>query len=144
MLTSDARGAMRRNDGQSAGRIIGSTPSDMPKRNVCVDSGSILFVEPSFISTAFGFGDVTSNVPLLAVTRLYGKLFITVGLLAVVATLLIAVNMLVTGVVAYGMTKNVTFLYADLARGVVLLALLYAYHYRYYRPSRERLRMLPG
>lgn len=109
--------------------------------------GSILFVNPSFISTAFGFGDVTSNIPLLVVTRLYGKLFITVALLSsltvymvqremrlgVVSTLLIAINMLVTGVVAYGMTKNVTFLYADLARGAALLALLYAYHYRYYR-----------
>jgi hypothetical protein len=116
--------------------------------------GSILFVDPSFISTAFGFGDVTSNVPLLVVTKLYGKLFITVGFLssltvymvlrerglAVVSTLLIAVNMLVTGVVAYGMTKNVAFLYADLLRGAGLLALLYAYYYLYRRPK-EHLRV---
>src|SRR5690349_8399190 len=41
--------------------------------------GSILFVHPSFISAPFEFGDVASNIPLLVVTRLYGKLFITVG-----------------------------------------------------------------
>src|SRR5258707_61147 len=115
--------------------------------------GSILLENPSFISTPFRFGDVASNVPLLVVTKLYGKLFITVGLLssltvymlqremrlAVVSTSLIAVNMLVTGVLAYDMTKNVTFLYADLARGAGLLAMLCAYHYLYYgRRSKDQ------
>jgi hypothetical protein len=53
---------------------------------------------------------------------------------------LIGVNMVVTGFVAYDMTKDAKFLYADVARGAALLVLLCAYHHRYYRLSREHLR----
>lgn len=108
--------------------------------------GIALLSNPAFIGTSFGLGDVSANAPLLSVTMLYGKLFITVGLLssltiymlqkelplAVVATLIMAINMLVTGVLAYSLSSNPAYLYADLARGTVLLGLLLGY-WRYVR-----------
>jgi hypothetical protein len=106
-----------------------------------VGYGCLLLFNPAKISISLGTGDVSSNHVLMSVTRLYGKLFITVGImsglvadliqnevpLAVVYTLLIAVNMLVTGVFAYVMTKRVVYLYADLARGGAILFFLYLY-----------------
>ncbi|MGH7436448.1 MAG: hypothetical protein ACRENE_12315, partial [Polyangiaceae bacterium] len=50
---------------------------------------------------------------------------------AIAYTLIIAVNMLITGVMAYGMTKRVVYLYADFARGGVILSLLYLYVVHY-------------
>jgi len=107
--------------------------------------GCILFANPSFIGNALQLGDVSSNVALLSVTQLYGKLFITLGLMsgliaylihkemsvAVVFVLLISVNMLFTGVIAFNMTKNPAYLYADLGRGVAILLLLCMYRFLY-------------
>jgi len=112
--------------------------------------GSTLLTNPAFIGTSFGLSDVSANAPLLSVTMLYGKLFITVGLLssltiymlqkemplAVVSTLIMAINMLVTGVLGYSMSGKPAYLYADLGRGVVLLALLFGYS-RYVRLKRS-------
>jgi hypothetical protein len=103
--------------------------------------GFLLLSSPAKISISLGTGDVSSNHDLMSVTRLYGKLFITLGLmsglvadliqnespLAIVYTLLIGVNMLITGVMAYAMTKRAVYLYADLARGAVILSCLYLY-----------------
>jgi hypothetical protein len=113
--------------------------------------GCILLVNPSYIGISLGLTDVGSNLALLSVTKLYGKMFITVGLMsglvtyliqkempvAVAYTLLMAVNMLVTGGMAYHITKNVVYLYADLARGAVILILLYLYYF-HYRSNRRR------
>ena len=110
-----------------------------------VGYGCLLLFNPAKISISLGAADVSSNHPLMAVTRLYGKLFITLGLMsglvaeliqnelpvAIVYTLLIGVNMLITGVMAYAMTKRVVYLYADLARGGVILSSLYLYVFHY-------------
>ena len=107
--------------------------------------GCILFANPSFVGNALQLGDVSSNVALLSVTQLYGKLFITLGLMsglitylihkelpiAVAFVLLISVNMLFTGIVAFNMTKNPAYLYADIVRGGVILLLLYMYRFVY-------------
>ena len=107
--------------------------------------GFLLLLRPAKISISLGGGDVSSNHLLMSVTRLYGKLFITVGILsglvveliwnelpiAIVYTLVIGVNMLVTGVMAYAMTKRAVYLYADLARGGVILSFLYLYAFHY-------------
>lgn len=88
---------------------------------------------------------MSSNVALLSVTQLYGKLFITLGLMsglitylihkelsvAIVFVLLLSVNMLFTGVTAFNMTKNPAYLYADLGRGGVILLLLCMYRFMY-------------
>ncbi len=106
-----------------------------------VGYGSVLLLRPAKISISLGTGDLSSNHALMSVTRLYGKLFITLGLLsglvvdliqnempvAIVYTLLIGVNMLITGVMAYVMTKRVVYLYADIARGGAVLSFLYLY-----------------
>jgi hypothetical protein len=98
-------------------------------------------LNPAKISISLGTGDVSANRALLSVTRLYGKLFITLGSmsglvaaliqnespLAIVYTLLIGINMLITGVMAYAMTKRVVYLYADLMRGGAILSFLYLY-----------------
>jgi hypothetical protein len=107
--------------------------------------GCLLLLKPAKISISLGTGDVSGNRALMSVTRLYGKLFITLGLmsglvadliqnespLAIVYTLLIGVNMLVTGVMAYAMTKRAVYLYADIARGGVILSCLYLYAFHY-------------
>lgn len=112
-----------------------------------VGYGCLLLFNPAKISISLGAGDVSANHPLMSVARLYGKLFVTLGLmsglvtfliqnespLAIVYTLLIGVNMLITGVMAYAMTKNVVYLYADLARGGVILSFLYLYVFHYLR-----------
>jgi hypothetical protein len=86
-----------------------------------------------------------SYVALLSVTQLYGKLFITLGLMsgliaylinkemsvAIVFVLLISVNMLFTGVIAFNMTKNPAYLYVDLGRGGAILLLLGMYRFLY-------------
>jgi hypothetical protein len=109
--------------------------------------GFLLFLKPAKISISLGGGDVSANGPLMSVTRLYGKLFITLGIMsglvavliqnessiAIVYTLVIGVNMLITGVMAYAMTKKVVYLYADLARGGVILSFLYLYVFHYLR-----------
>jgi hypothetical protein len=108
--------------------------------------GSTLLANPIFIGTSLGLGDVSANAPLLSVTMLYGKLFITVGLLsgltiymllnemplAIMSTLIMAINMLVTGVLGYSMSGKSAYLFADVGRGAVLLALLFGY-WRYLR-----------
>jgi hypothetical protein len=110
-----------------------------------VGYGGLLLANPAKISIALGAADVSSNQALMLVTRLYGKLFVTVGLMsglvayliqkelpiAIVYTLLIGLNMLVTGVMAYALTKRVVYLYADLARGGAILSALYLYVFRY-------------
>jgi predicted tellurium resistance membrane protein TerC len=50
---------------------------------------------------------------------------------AVVFVLLISVNMLFTGVMAFNMTKNPAYLYADLGRGGAILLLLCMYRFLY-------------
>jgi hypothetical protein len=47
--------------------------------------------------------------------------------LAIPATLLLAINMLVTGVLGYHLSGHSAYLYADVARGTALLALLLGY-----------------
>src|SRR5258708_2941992 len=110
-----------------------------------VGYGCLLVLKPAKISISLGTRDVGANHALMSVTRLYGKLFITLGLMsglvvdliqeespvAIVYTLIISVNMLITGVMAYGMTKRVVYLYADLARGGVILSFLYLYVFHY-------------
>jgi len=110
-----------------------------------VGYGFLLLLNPAKIGISLGTGDVSSNRALMLVTRLYGKLFITVGAmsglvvdliqndspLAIVYTLLIGVNMLVTGVMAYAMTRRTVYLYADLARGGAILSSLYLYAFHY-------------
>ena len=110
-----------------------------------VGYGCMLLSNPGQIRIALGTGDVSSNHELMLVTRLYGKLFVTVGLMsglvaylvqkespvAVAYTLLIGVNMVVTGVMAYAMTKRVVYLYADIARAGAILVSLYLYVFEY-------------
>jgi hypothetical protein len=110
-----------------------------------VGYGCLLLVNPAKISISLGAGDVSADHALMSVTRLYGKLFITLGVMsglvvalirsespiAIVYTLVIGINMLVTGVMAYSMTQNVVYLYADLARGGVILSFLYLYVFHY-------------
>jgi hypothetical protein len=107
--------------------------------------GCLLLLKPAKIDISLGTGDVSSNRPLMSVTRLYGKLFITLGAmsglvvdliqnespLAIVYTLLIGVNMLITGAMAYAMTKRSVYLYADIARGGAILSSLYLYVFHY-------------
>ena len=116
-----------------------------------VGYGCLLLTNPAKISISLGTGDVISNHALMSVTRLYGKLFITLGAMsglvahliqkelpvAIVYTLLIGANMLITGAMAYSMTKNVVYLYADLARGGVILSALYLYMFRYLNRPRS-------
>jgi Ca2+/Na+ antiporter len=106
-----------------------------------VGYGCLLLFNPTKISISLGAVDVSSNHDLMSVTRLYGKLFVTLGIMsglvvaliqkelpiATVYTSLIGVNMIVTGVMAYAMTKNVVYLYADIVRGAAILACLYLY-----------------
>jgi hypothetical protein len=110
-----------------------------------VGYGGLLMLHPEKISISLGTDDVSSNHALMSVTVLYGKLFVTLGLMsglvtfliqkelpiAIGYTLLIGINMLVTGVMAYAMTKRAVYLYADVARGGAILSFLYLYvrHY---------------
>jgi hypothetical protein len=107
--------------------------------------GLLLVLDPAKIRMALGTGDVSSNRDLMSVTRLYGKLFITLGIMSgLVAvliqnelpvgigyTVVIGVNMLVTGTMAYVMTKRVVYLYADVVRAGVILSSLYFYVFHY-------------
>jgi hypothetical protein len=107
--------------------------------------GVLLVSSPAKIRIALGTGDVSSNQDLMSVTRLYGKLFITLGIMSglvaelirnelpigIVYTIVIGVNMLVTGAMAYAMTGRVVYLYADAVRGGVILSSLYLYVFHY-------------
>jgi hypothetical protein len=116
-----------------------------------VGYGGLLVFNPAKVGISLGMGDVGSDHALMVVARLYGKLFITLGAMsglvahliqkelpvAIVYTLLIGANMLITGAMAYSMTKNVVYLYADLARGGVILSALYLYMFRYLNRPRS-------
>ena len=109
--------------------------------------GSVLMVSPDKINTTIDFGDLTLIEPVQILIFMYGKIFISLALLSVLTAVLVikdspfgmifsfgwVIGMSFGGVLSFIKTGNISYIFADLARALIILVILIFYYFMYYR-----------
>ena len=112
--------------------------------------GSVLMIFPDKINTTINFGDLISNESVQMLIFIYGKVFISFALLSVLTAVLVikdspfgmiftlgwVIGMSFGGVLSFIKTGNISYIFADLARALIIFVILILYYFMYYRKNK--------